>query len=454
MKKSGVILTIVLIILISGGTFMVGFLWARDFQFIISPTEITPELDGIIEKKEWSRATYNNIAFYLDVDNTIDPIESKSNVDGWNYMHIAEDADYYYVALDLCSDRTNNMEDEWISYFVANRMPEIYGSSLALHSLVDRGFEYVYYNVSGDNVFPDDQDVGGGSNNFYDIPIVPETDIIDVMIGNTSSTYLDFWHNNDGKEYSIESYFTLPAVLWDEANYIDLQFGIDIGEKMPNIDTASFVSAITDMDLYYRMGSNLESNPGDHISFAERFFCTIAEHGGMPSEHSDPLFLVDDNLVFFPADTMINGNVDLDNNNINATDDMFYFTIHCYNEFNATYPTDFILNIDNLALKFTTTNYHTTVGSTVAPTNYDIAWSYGPSENCVEDHRMFEFRIAKAEFPNVDDDMLYLCVAGYGTMAITGTNFWQYPVYGFPMTPIMSFINDHNDFLAFDMSST
>jgi hypothetical protein len=453
MKKSGVILTIVLIILISGGTFMVGFLWARDFQFLISPTEITPVLDGIIEKKEWSRASYNNIAFYLDVDNTIDPIESKSNVDGWNYMHIAEDADYYYVALDLCSDRTNNMEDEWISYFIANRMPEIYGSNLALHSLVDRGFEYVYYNVSGDVVFPDEQFTGFGVNNFYDIPIVPETDIINVIYGNTSSSYLDFWHSNDGKEYDISSYLTTPDG-WFEGDYIDIAFGIDVGEKMPNIDTASFISDITDMDLTFTISSNLESNPGDHNNFAERFICTIGEHGEMPIDFDDPLFLADDNPVYFLADIISNEVVDLDHNNINASDNMFHFVFHCYNEVNASFPTDYELHIDNMALKFTTTNYYTTIGSTVAPANYDIAWSYGPSENCVEDHRMFEFRIAKTEFPNVGDDMLYLNVAGYGTMMITGTNFWQYPVFGYPMTPIAAFINDHNDFLAFDMSFT
>lgn len=455
MKKSGVILTIVLIILISGGTFMVGFLWARDFQFIISPTEITPVLDGIIEKKEWSRASYNNIAFYLDVDNTVDPIESKSNVDGWNYMHVAEDADYYYIALDLCSDRTNNMEDEWISFFLANRMPEIYSSNLALHSLVDRGFEYVYYNISSDAVFPNDQYVGAGTNNFFDIPIVPETDIIDVMFGNTSSSYLDFWHSYDSREYSIESHLTNPYPLgWDDGDYIGVQFGINIAEKMPNIDTLSFISDITDLDLSYGMSSNLESNPGDHINFAERFTCVIAEHGGMPGDYENSSFLLDDNPIYLPANSLIFGNVDLDHTGINASDNMFYFTLHCYNEVNGTYPTDYVLNIDNLALKFTTTNYYTTIGSTVAPANYEIAWSYGPSENCVEDHRMFEFRIAKAEFPNVGDDMLYVSIAGYGTMMIVGTNYWQYPVFGYPMTPLMNFINDDNDFLAFDLSST
>lgn len=454
MKKSGVILTIILIILISGGTFMVGFLWARDFQFFISPTEITPIIDGVIEKKEWSRATYNNIAFYLDVNNTIDPIESKSNVDGWNYMHIAEDADYYYIALDLCSDRTNNMDGEWISYFLANRMPDIYSSNLAFHSLVDRGFEYVYYNVSYDSVFPNEQFVGPGINVFYDIPIVPETDIINVIYGNTSSNYLDFWRLDDGKEFSLESFLTTPGAMWFEGEYIDIQFGVDIGEKMPNIDTAAFISDITDMDLIFSISSNLESNPTDHIDFAERFWCSVAEHGGMPSDHDDPLFLADDNLVYFPADTKYYAEVDLDHSNINASDNMFYFTIHCFNEVNGTYPTNYSISIDKLALKFVTTNYYTTLGSTIAPANYDIAWSYGPSENCIEDHRMFEFRIAKTEFPNVNDDMLYLSVAGYGTMMLVGTNYWQYPVFGYPITPIDYFINDHNDFLAFDMSST
>jgi hypothetical protein len=454
MKKGGVILTILLIIIISGGTFLVGYLWANNFLFFTSPTQITPTLDGTIDKKEWARATHHNIAFYLDVDNSVDPLVSKNNVDGWNYMSIAEDENYYYVALDLCSDRTNNEIGEWISFFTANRMPQFLSSNLALHSLVDRGLEYVFYDVENNLVFPNDQFTGPGTNHYYEIPIVPETDLIYALYGNTSSSYLDFWRIGDSKNYTIESFLTDPPGSWMLGNYLDLQFGIDIDEKMPDIDTSTFMAAIADMDLSIRISANKTTNYVDHFFKAEDFYCSVYEHGPMPSDFEDPLFDSDYNNLNFNAGYYTTNMVDLDHAGINATDGMFYFTIHCWNEVNATHPTAYELYIDSMNLHFQTTNYYSTVGSTVSAANYDIAWAYGPSENCAEDHRMFEFRIAKSEFPNMAEDMIYLCVAGYGTMAMPGLNYWQYPQYGEYLTPLNQFVDSSFDFLAFDMSST
>jgi hypothetical protein len=454
MKKSGVIATIILIIVISSGTFLVGYLYANNFQIGTKPKQITPTIDGIIEKREWVRSTYYNLPFYLDVDNSIDPLEGLSNVDDWNYIHVAEDENYYYIALDLCSDRTNNLEDEWISFFLANRMPEIQGSNLALHSLVDYGFEYVYYNVSGDVVFPDAQYVGFGFNDFYDIPIVPETDLMYTIYGNTSSSYLDFWNTNDNRNFTIESFFTDPVGSWADGDYIDYQFGIDIDEKMPNIDTSTFMSAITDMDLTMMITGNLTSDPYDHISEADEIWCSVFQHGPMPSDHSDPLFDLVFNTISFPANSYVYRTVDLDHSGINNTDGMFYFTIHCWNENNLTDPSAYELYIDNLNLHIRTDNYGTTIGSTITPTNYDIKWSYGPSVNCAENHRQFEFRVAKSEFPNLADDMLYLCVAGYGTMLLVGTDFWQYPSYPYYDNPMFYFLDTNLDFLTLDMSST
>ena len=65
---------------------------------------------------------------------------------------------------------------------------------------------------------------------------------------------------------------------------------------------------------------------------------------------------------------------------------------------------------------------------------------------------MFEFKIAKAEFPPLADEFLYLRISGYGTMAIAGTNYWVYPMYGFPLPPMYSDVYDSDAFLTFDMS--
>ena len=121
MAKGTTILGIIFALILAGGAFFVGWFYANDWQFSDDPRQLTPIIDGIIGKQEWIRSSYHNIPFYLDVDNDLDTLVNKSNVDGWNYLSVAEDADFYYFAVDLCSDRTNNMDGEWFSVHLANR---------------------------------------------------------------------------------------------------------------------------------------------------------------------------------------------------------------------------------------------------------------------------------------------------------------------------------------------
>ncbi|MBK5114690.1 MAG: hypothetical protein KGD59_05065 [Candidatus Heimdallarchaeota archaeon] len=451
MKKG---LAITLIIVVVGASLLFGFVWGNDFQFTNNPKPITPIVDGIIEKNEWKRAAYYNIPFYLDVDNTIDPFEGKQNVDGWNYLSVGEDEENYYIALDLCSDRTNNKSEEWISFFLANRMPEIMGSRLAFQALVDYGFEYLYYDINQSTTF--DYSLGTGiiPMTYNYIPIVPEYDSIEIINGNTSSNYLDFWNSYDGKSFTIESFNTDPAGTWEPGDYIDIRFGVNITEKFPEQNITTFLTDLLDLKLNYVMSANLTALNSDHLTYAERFACGVVEHDGMPGNFTDEAtFTSDMNNINLSNDTITSGNVDLDHSGVNASNGMFYFTIHCWNEVNATYPTAYELNIDYLALRMRTTPLITLIENTISQGNYDLAWSYGSSVKCIEDHRMFEFKIAKSEFPDLNDDMLYLFVAGYGTMSFIGTNFWAYPGDSND-NPFNGFVDEYSNFLAFDMSIT
>ena len=58
--------------------------------------------------------------------------------------------------------------------------------------------------------------------------------------------------------------------------------------------------------------------------------------------------------------------------------------------------------------------------------NYDIAWSFGPSENNATDHRTFEFKIPKSELEGYETDTdLGVIVGGYGTLsAWPNTHNW------------------------------
>jgi hypothetical protein len=60
--------------------------------------------------------------------------------------------------------------------------------------------------------------------------------------------------------------------------------------------------------------------------------------------------------------------------------------------------------------------------------NYDIAWSYGPSENNASDHRQFEIKIPKSELEGYETDTdLGIIVGGYGTLIqFPNTHNWVY----------------------------
>ncbi len=451
-KGKGKGLAVVLVVVLVGAAGFVGWLWGNDWMFSDKPKQITPDLDGVINKREWARASYM-VPFYLDVDNEIDPLVDKANVDGWNYMYVAEDENYYYVALDLCSDRTNNKDGEWISFQLANRIPDTSGSRLAVLSLEDLGYEYFYYNVTDDTIFEHGIDLGPGSTPYYDIPIVPETDIISVWRGDADGDHYDFWTFEDYKNYTVSSRYYDPDGIWTSGDFLTVHFAVNITEKLPDGEISAILASMTDMDLHYTLQSNLTSNPPTaHEDYAEQFYCAIAEHGGMPGNMSSGGFLVDPNYMYFDADTITTSSVDLQHTNINATDGMFYFSLHGWNEVNGTDPTAYNIEIDSLDLKLYTDTIDSVYGNSIAPGNYEIAYSYGPSGNCAEDHRIFEFRIAKSEFPVTPDDMLYVSVSGYGTMSIENTNYWLYPIYGWPMPHLYYSPDGKMDFLSLDMS--
>jgi len=60
--------------------------------------------------------------------------------------------------------------------------------------------------------------------------------------------------------------------------------------------------------------------------------------------------------------------------------------------------------------------------------NYDIAWSYGPTENNASDHRSFEMKIPKIELEGYEmESDLGIIVGGYGTLASwPGTHRWVF----------------------------
>jgi hypothetical protein len=462
MAKGTTIMGIVLALILAGGTFFLGWFYANDWQFggpppiDTSPTLITPTIDGIIGETEWLRSSYYNVPFYLDVDNEPNAANI-SNVDGWNYISVAEDNESYYIALDLCSDRTNDKKGEWIAYHLANRLPDTMNSKLAFYALEDLGYEYLFYNVTEEEVFDNEMYSIAAPADFYDIPIDPLIDTIDVFRGNTSGDFYDFWTLEDNKNLTgTSSYFSQNLTSgWLAGDFLDIHFAVDIEEKFPDVDLSTFMSTLIDMDLNIRLRSSLASNPIGHFGTANEYYFGVAEHGGTPGDMDNSVtFLSNVNEFSFPADTNVNLYVDLDHTTINPSTGMFYFTIHCWNDEDVADPTDYEIFFDKISLKFTTDYMQSIVGKSIANSNFDIAFGFNSSVNCNESHRMFEFKVAKAEFPTLDDEFLYLNIAGYGTMAMEGTNYWMEPKAGFPLPPTISSISDKRQFMTFDMSIT
>ncbi len=455
MAKTTTILAVVLALAIGGGAFFVGFLMSNNWMINTDPAELTPTIDGIIEKREWLRSSYYNIPFYLDVDNEVDPVVDLANVDGWNYLSVAEDEDYYYIAADLCSDRTNNKAGEWFALHLANQLPDTFMSELAFYALEDFGYEYFFYDVEAETPFPHFLNPSGGTLTAYDIPITPQTDLMELYRGTLDGGFDEIWTEYDESNITLTSkyYEEVPAV-WLEGQFFALHFGVNITEKFPDQEIGTFMSSLSDMDLEYRLVSNLTSNPAGHFGLPQEYFGAVAEHGGEPGNMTVLGFLNDYNELYYTADIVSSGTVDLNHNSINATNGMFYFSIYGWNDEDGVDSTNFELKIDKLSLRFVVDDFASIEGNTIGTGNYEIAYGYGPSDNCAEDHRMFEFKIAKSEFPVLDDEMLYLNLAGYGTMLIAGTNYWMYPHYGFPIPPVFLSIYDKNQFMTFDMSIT
>ncbi|TFG17600.1 MAG: hypothetical protein EU530_10370, partial [Promethearchaeota archaeon] len=269
--KNSKALAVVGVILLVGAAGFIGWLWGNDWMFSSNPKQSTPNLDGVIEKREWARAAYT-IPFYLDVDNTVDSTVGKPNIDGWNYMYVTEDANNYYIGLDLCSDRTNNKEGEWISFQLANRLPDTTGSKLAFQSLEDIGYEYLFYNVSDDTVFSHQYEPGIGATSYYDIPIVPEIDTMTILRGDVSGDHYDFWVEYDSKNLIANSMHYESSGVWLAGDFVDIHFAVNITEKLPDEEISTFLSGMTDMDLRIRLQSNLTSNPAGHFGIPTQYY--------------------------------------------------------------------------------------------------------------------------------------------------------------------------------------
>ncbi|OLS21636.1 MAG: hypothetical protein ThorAB25_26680, partial [Candidatus Thorarchaeota archaeon AB_25] len=120
-------------------------------------------IDGELSTDEWSNAVHK-VQWFMDAD--------PENSDGYNYMYLDEDPWNLYVALDLCSDQTNDSTGEWVGLWLNTNETDIYNHDFAIpvewEAALNKGMESLLHDVDNENTI-EFFDVDGiiNSNNYY-----------------------------------------------------------------------------------------------------------------------------------------------------------------------------------------------------------------------------------------------------------------------------------------------
>jgi len=350
-------------------------------------------IDGVINEAEWADRDWKS-GFYLDIDEVFNPPDK----DGWNYLYLGEDISNLYLGLDLCSDQTGDLTDEWVGVWL-NINNRSFDSLTSWADFLDNGTESLLHDVENDAVFPffrnDLRSFQGG----WDI--------------NNDDEYVVIHGISEG-DYTLFDNFATPSfnvtselITGDHLTQID--FSIDVEEWFTLFPTI-YADALQNMRLYVNCRSNV----------------TINEH----------------KVIFWYNDGTVNPNDPQQVKQLN-TGTGWVQTIFDYGVGNLTSDNKVQFSIiANNSAPFTTYfdqlefaiqyNYTNTFGGAMlnpysSVSNYEIEWSFGPSSNNASDHRMFEIKIPKTQLEhyNANED-IGIILGGYGTMAFPSELFWVF----------------------------
>ncbi|MBD3253695.1 MAG: hypothetical protein GF383_01305 [Candidatus Lokiarchaeota archaeon] len=351
------------------------------------------EIDGFLNDSAWALAQYED-EFNLTVD------EANGDVNGYNYMYLAEDFDNLYIGLDLCSDQTDDEEGEWLSIFL-NTNESTFSSEAEWEDFRNNGMESLVYDVDRNKEyrFFKDYTAGGVREDFN------SDNEYNVVKGSSEGDYTNF---NDAPS---DGSFNITSVENQTSQYVTwIDFEIDV-KKWFNLFPELFIQEIQLLEFRILSRNNI----------------SISEHN---------LAVWYDNATYNLNDP--NQVIKLNNESTSDYDEFKYgignmtengiirFSIYSKHDdpFKTKYTIfDFMLGynysqeIPATGLKYPYTSLN----------NYEIAWGFSNSSHNQTDHRMFEIRIPKSELEqyNTDTDLGVL-VGGYGTMAMPDENFWVY----------------------------
>ncbi|MHA2035131.1 MAG: hypothetical protein ACW98X_01780 [Promethearchaeota archaeon] len=355
-------------------------------------------IDGIINETEWADRDWT-ISFFLDVDDVGNPPDK----DGTNYLYLGEDLSYFYIALDLCSDQTNNITDEWISLWlnIANRSFNNYEDWA---KYLNNGTESLIYDVGNDKTWQ-----------FFDYGI-------------TYSKPVDFNDNNE--------IIPINGNVWGDYTQLDSTiiappyYTITSGKN--GSDYIAWIDFSIDMKKWFPVLPGIFTSDVDKVNFDLwfRINTTITENKLILWYSNETINVNDPNQVR-PMGVLdgftISETFWYDKGNITA-DHKIQFSLYA----NHSAP----FNISLAVFEFKTLNHiiNSPQSSVSYPfsslIDFDLAWGFNVSPNSVTNHRMFEFKVPKSSLEHYDSDKdIGIMIGGYGTLSFPNTSYWVYSKY-------------------------
>ncbi len=351
-----------------------------DHNIMASASSIV--IDGTLSTDEWSTAQHK-VQWYMDAD--------PENSDGFNYMYVDEDPYNLYIALDLCSDQTNDENGEWVGlWFDTNDTESLNG--LDWEAALNEGMESLLHNVTNDETI---KFFNNGEEWNYGTP--SEWTIIN---GTYDGGYSDI--------VSIDNNYINATSEYNGTHYI---YRLDT-----LVDLSDLYYIFEDMYVEQTIHIELENQLQNNVTIDEHYLSISDEQGNLNPDIKIPVN---------KGTSLISDYFDIFRENF-TSDTTVRFSLNGVND--APFKTQ--IEFQRLRNFFNATN---NIGEgTVYPyatiLNYDIAWSFGPSENNASDHRTFEFKIPKSELEGYEMDTdLGIIAGGYGTLiSWPNTHNWVY----------------------------
>jgi hypothetical protein len=351
-------------------------------------------VDGNLSSGEWTDAEHK-IQWYMDAD----PVNS----DGYNYMYIDEDQYNLYIALDLCSDQTGDPGGEWIGLWL-NTNEAFTNASMDLEweATLNDGLESLLFDVESVMEVPFFDPAGSMAGLAADLKSIDDLMPVDgALTGNLS----DIEGFNDGQTLNMTSVFNGTHYVYR----MDVE--IDIAEYY-----YTFKELYADHTLWVELGSWLWSN----VTLNQHYLSIQDSSGNLYLPDSDQTISINTGTTtVWETLRALPGNFTADNRAV------FSFVGVNDAPFKTSYDTLRANSIMTNQTNLQGTNYVISSPFT-SIMDYDLAWSFGPSENNATDHRTFEFKITKRELEGYETDTdLGVIVGGYGTLsAWPNTHNW------------------------------